>query len=116
METTSAVELWAEGLCLLTQPVGANEIPPLWNTATVARQQPYTTGNRLGDSVTEPSQREHSVETGSPKEKGKKKKKAGTLRSFPEDHHQISVIPSILTHKYDDEPCQPDGIVTCKKR
>jgi len=61
------VELWAEGLCLLTQPVGANEIPPLWNTATVARQQPYTTGNRLGDSVTEPSQREHSVETGSPK-------------------------------------------------
>lgn len=46
----------------------------------------------------------------------KEKKKPGTLRSFPEDHHQISVIPSILTHKYDDETCQPDGTVTCKKR
>ncbi|ROL45860.1 hypothetical protein DPX16_11555 [Anabarilius grahami] len=61
------LELWAEGLCLLTQPVGAHEIPPLWNTATVAQRQPYTTGNRLGDSVTVPSQREHSLETGSPK-------------------------------------------------
>ncbi|KAL1255365.1 hypothetical protein QQF64_013426 [Cirrhinus molitorella] len=93
-------------------PVGAHEVPPLWNTATVAPQQPYTTGNRLGDSVTAPSQREHSVETGSPKERGKN---SGTLRSFPEDHHQINVIPSILTHKYDDETCQPDGTVTSWK-